>query len=176
MTTNENSNDTLHQLVASLNLQADLTPAPWDTETLFGGEDSAFSRPSSSSAFQGPPDPPSDTISSLGTTSASASPAIVRRLSAMSTESATPSSSQRYARFNVSSTSMVSSAARQIPAVEKDVDDPSTPVDSRTSHHDSYGTPTALTKLLSAKTTISPEQSTEHSYVGGYNGTMARRM
>lgn len=97
----------------------------------------------------------------------------VHRLAAMSTGRSTPSAGRRSAHFE--GVSMASSSAvRALPEVEKDVDDPTTPVDSRASPHDAYQTPTALTKLLAAQMTTSPEASREHSYNAGYAGVISR--
>lgn len=139
---------------------------------------SSFQRSSpTSSLFAGGTSPPArshhHTLSSARSTPALTSSPVggrggsIRRLSAMSSTdnaSATPTRRAR-PRYSGDSLQRIVTPARPVPAAQKDGDDPSTPVDSsRLSSDGRYSTPTALTRLLAAEMTASPEASRHPSY------------
>ncbi|KAF2097790.1 hypothetical protein NA57DRAFT_40332 [Rhizodiscina lignyota] len=91
----------------------------------------------------------------------------------MSNTARTSSASRRSARFDDSNLSIVSNT-RTLPEVEKDVDDPTTPVESRAAAEREYtSTPTALTRLFAAEMIISPSTSRQPSY-NSYTGAITR--
>ena len=160
------------QRISSRNHTRPLPELDLATTTVAAQQPTLFNTPNRSIFSSGPPTSSLSANTAQASMSAPSPVSSIRPLSSLTVPASTGSrrtqQTVHYENDNPTSSGRNARHAR----VEKDVDDPSSPVDrTRSAEMRSSSTPTALTRLFAAPETSTPEASRHASYIRTQSGT-----